>query len=305
MENIESNTGINSIQSLFKSKKPIRIPAYQRAYSWGKKQVKQFYDDLLEQNGKNYYLGHLLFERNGNTLFIVDGQQRLTTAVIFLAALAKTLKDMDSNYSYLADTYLTDTFRTIEDDQIVLRRIIKQMSITESFGSETLSQKKIIRAFKFFSDELKEQPDKLLMLQSSLENATVLVYYIDSKVEATQIFEYQNNRGKELSPFEIIKAYLMHQIYLLSDSPEKADNDIADIQVMVAAIYRNIEMVDGYFSENDLLNNFCYLYYNIDGNVESIKTHLSGRSQKTDWIKQFFDNFLDLTQNAKSIIIIK
>jgi uncharacterized protein with ParB-like and HNH nuclease domain len=66
------------IRSLFKAAVSIRIPAYQRAYSWESKQCSQFLEDLLEQNGKKYYLGQFLFEREGNTLFIIDGQQRLT-----------------------------------------------------------------------------------------------------------------------------------------------------------------------------------------------------------------------------------
>jgi uncharacterized protein with ParB-like and HNH nuclease domain len=101
------------IQQLFKKFGHIRIPAYQRAYSWENKQCTQFLEDLLEQKGKQYYLGQLLFERDGNTFFVIDGQQRLTTIVIFLSTVAKILNERNENTMHLTKTYLTDVFKTI------------------------------------------------------------------------------------------------------------------------------------------------------------------------------------------------
>ena len=64
MEAIQTeNKTAESIQQLFKSSESVRIPAYQRAYSWEKKQCIQFLEDLLEQKGKKYYLGQFLFEK--------------------------------------------------------------------------------------------------------------------------------------------------------------------------------------------------------------------------------------------------
>ena len=83
------NKKVENIQMLFKTSESIRIPAYQRAYSWESRQCSQFLEDLLEQKGKKYYLGQFLFEKDGNTLFIIDGQQRLTTTILFLSAIAK------------------------------------------------------------------------------------------------------------------------------------------------------------------------------------------------------------------------
>jgi uncharacterized protein with ParB-like and HNH nuclease domain len=60
----------------------IEIPAYQRAYTWGKIQHEQWLDDL-------YHLGQFIFERAGERRHVVDGQQRLTTAILFLAAIVK------------------------------------------------------------------------------------------------------------------------------------------------------------------------------------------------------------------------
>ena len=94
----------------------------------------------------------------------------------------------------------------------------------------------------------------------------------------------------------------MHQIYIQSTNNNQANNDIAEIQSVISKTYRYIEAVEGYFTENELLDNYCNLFFNIDGNIESIKEKLNKEENKTRWIKLFFENFVELTHSAKSIV---
>ena len=299
---IENKTSEN-IKTLFEASESIRIPAYQRAYSWENKQCSQFLEDLLEQKSKRYYLGQFLFEKDRETLFIIDGQQRLTTTILFLSAIAKIQEKQGQNIHKIKETYLTDVFRTIEDDQIIFKKISQKHLVSEIDDTETISQKRIIEAFNFFETELiKLDNDSLYLVQQTLENAVISTFYITNKVEATQVFEYQNNRGKELSRFEVIKAYLMHQIYIQSTNDVQANNDIADIQREISQTYRHIEAVESYFTESELLDNYCNLFFNINGNIEAIKEKLNKEENKTKWIKLFFENFVELTHSAKSIV---
>jgi uncharacterized protein with ParB-like and HNH nuclease domain len=297
------NKTAESIQQLFKNSDCVRIPAYQRAYSWGDKQCSQFLEDLLEQKGKKYYLGQFLFEKDGNTLFIIDGQQRLTTTILFLSAIAKIKILKGENIDSIREIYLTDVFRTIDDDQVIFKKVTQKHLVSAIDDTETISQKRIIEAFNFFETELsKLDNENLNLIQQTLENAVISTFYITNKVEATQVFEYQNNRGKELSRFEVIKAYLMHQIYIQSTNNNQANNDIAEIQSIISKTYRYIEAVEGYFTENELLDNYCNLFFNIGGNIEAIKEKLNKEENKTQWIKLFFENFVELTHSAKSIV---
>ncbi|EJF08935.1 DUF262 domain-containing protein [Pontibacter sp. BAB1700] len=307
MENVLeplTNTKVaESIQQLFQYSVAIRIPAYQRAYSWGEKQRTQFLEDLLEQKGKRYYLGQLLFEKDGNTLFIIDGQQRLTTTVIFLSAIAKALSALGENTEEIRDTYLTDVFRTIDDDHVIFKKTTQKHLVSAIDDTETISQKRIIEAFNFFEARLcKFDIISLKEIQQTLESAVISTFYISNKIEATQVFEYQNNRGKELSRFEVIKAYLMHQLYIQSTDNHQANNDIAEIQSNISKTYRYIEAVEGYFTENELLSSFCNLFYSIGGNIEAVKERLNKEEKKTEWIKLFFENFVELTHSAKSVV---
>ena len=83
----------------------IFVPAYQRAYSWDtetdtskpSKQVNTFISDLEDYKRSNteskYYFGHFLFEEKTESEFgVIDGQQRLTTIVIFLSALFQKIE---------------------------------------------------------------------------------------------------------------------------------------------------------------------------------------------------------------------
>ena len=79
-----------NIKSFFEGSKQYAIPVYQRAYSWGEKQWNEFLEDLKEatKGSNHYFFGNVLLENTGD---IIDGQQRITTIVIFARALCNEL----------------------------------------------------------------------------------------------------------------------------------------------------------------------------------------------------------------------
>ena len=99
MEAIQTeNKTAESIQQLFKSSDCVRIPAYQRAYSWGDKQCSQFLEDLLEQKGKKYYLGQFLFEKDGNVIgvYSVTSRRPETLKKITIAVMVVSVRIVES-----------------------------------------------------------------------------------------------------------------------------------------------------------------------------------------------------------------
>ena len=89
----------NKIIDLFNKLKFIKVPDYQRAYSWEEDQIKRFLSDIEEYIGNKeieYYMGHFLFEKHDNSdvYYIIDGQQRLTTIIIFLSCIFKRIKSL-------------------------------------------------------------------------------------------------------------------------------------------------------------------------------------------------------------------
>ena len=74
------------------------VPIYQRGYSWRKEEVGQLWDDVLlamEDKGEEYFIGAMVFVREPKSpLYIIDGQQRLATLTVFLAALRDAFDDL-------------------------------------------------------------------------------------------------------------------------------------------------------------------------------------------------------------------
>lgn len=161
---------VNTIQSLFGAAICIRIPEYQRAYSWELKQCTQFLEDLQEQRCKRYYLGQFLFERAGDVFYIIDGQQRLTTTILFLSAFAKVQSKKGKDIDYIRSTYLTDVFRTVGDDQIVFRQLTQKHLLSKQNDTETISQRRLLEAFNYFERVLSaEEEEVVLELRNTLD----------------------------------------------------------------------------------------------------------------------------------------
>src|SRR3954447_13703767 len=90
-----------SFAGVLEGKKQYQVPLYQRVYSWGKKQLDQLWDDIVElvtarrdEPGTSHFIGSLVLATSPDfnavgvsKLLVVDGQQRLTTLTLLLAAL--------------------------------------------------------------------------------------------------------------------------------------------------------------------------------------------------------------------------
>jgi uncharacterized protein with ParB-like and HNH nuclease domain len=86
-------------------KQKLRVPIYQRNYSWSIDNCKQFFYDLLsigndENNTSRHFIGSIIFinEKSDMPLItterlIIDGQQRLTTINLIIAALSNFLNE--------------------------------------------------------------------------------------------------------------------------------------------------------------------------------------------------------------------
>lgn len=251
---------IHTLQDIFKLS-IFNIPQYQRAYAWEKdKQLPTYLDDLRQQavateknKDKNYFLGTLLLHQvdpinNPKSIHVVDGQQRLTTSVIFIAAALSMLgqqthlveeaglklRPLYRNFIFDDDDEIHKFNTIIEDNAFFRSKILKTNNGDVSQGSP--SSKRLIEAYDFFINEVRD--DEWGKLIKVLINAKVMVYSVQDSADATLIFELQNDRGKRLTDLEALKSYLMHLIYLHAKNP---NDSLSVVQSHFANIYRYIE----------------------------------------------------------------
>ena len=87
-----------------------KVPPYQREYSWHKVQWEELFQDLIEADGA-HFLGTIITLNTtmdtvpGSVLELIDGQQRMTTLTLLLAAVYSVLRQ---HYDELDDDTRTD-----------------------------------------------------------------------------------------------------------------------------------------------------------------------------------------------------
>ena len=129
----KTNKGSSTFESIFfthEGPRAIRVPDYQRAYSWEQKQIELFIKDLVDYRGgrNGYYFGHFIAEEVRNSAWegweIVDGQQRITTLVLFLEVCR-----LQSPCGSHAITYsLIDHFSTVSYDLEAFQATLANLS---------------------------------------------------------------------------------------------------------------------------------------------------------------------------------
>lgn len=162
------------------------IPKYQRPYKWSTKHVIQLIDDILKyKDASAYRIGTVVLHEekdndNNEVLNIVDGQQRLLTLTLILKCL-----NYDRSMSLIAHKFSND---------ITINNLRKNYAI-------------IYQKIKNFTDD-----DKFIIKQFLLEKCEIVVIKLDDISEAFQFFDSQNARGKELEPFDLLKAYHLREM---------------------------------------------------------------------------------------------
>ena len=85
---------LQSLQDIFNGNK-FKIPSFQRGYSWETAQLEDFWEDIMIlPAGKLHYMGMLTVEKKddeADVLWVVNGQQRLTTSIILINELLKRM----------------------------------------------------------------------------------------------------------------------------------------------------------------------------------------------------------------------
>ncbi|MGA2030477.1 MAG: DUF262 domain-containing protein, partial [Verrucomicrobiota bacterium] len=117
---------------------PLKLPEFQRPYSWEKTQVATFWGDLIafrERYEKNsmdaeYFLGPVVLMESKTEITVLDGQQRLATATIFLAVLRDVAREL---HALNPAPELHDFARDIQ------RELIEKKDTTPLMYSLTLS----------------------------------------------------------------------------------------------------------------------------------------------------------------------
>ncbi|MEJ6399915.1 DUF262 domain-containing protein [Nicoliella lavandulae] len=254
------NPSVQSISDLF-SANQYRIPVYQRGYSWGNDQVLDLWEDLMEVvNGgrDSHFFGQIVtFNAEDDFQELIDGQQRVTTSQILLAAIknvsGEIKKELDGKakvgfeellpiYSHNSKTY-EESSRALDDgNRLVTKKSSNEENIQAAFVNLVLNGRLIDSKtknkainnmwdaydnfYKWIKKDLKglsinDQINRLSDIFDSFFNKFYIVKVLaPNRQDAFTIFETLNSRGAVLTASDIIKS---HIISLLSLEQENID----------------------------------------------------------------------------------
>ena len=220
-----------TIAELFVSrdKETYEIPIYQRNYAWEKDEIsaliQDVYDSYQKDKNANYYIGTLVTYHKGDNVYeIIDGQQRLTTIWLILAALGevpvnrlmyRARKKSDAALNAIKHKVLKEN----SDDTAHL------MAISTIVEEET--DRGIENGFGYVKEAIAEigfeESAKEKFLSFFKEHVCIIHYQVPKDVDLNHYFEIMNSRGEQLEKHEIVKATLMQQIKKEEDSEKDRD----------------------------------------------------------------------------------
>ncbi|MDO8532566.1 MAG: DUF262 domain-containing HNH endonuclease family protein [Dehalococcoidia bacterium] len=253
-----------------------RIPQYQRAYSWRSKERKDLFEDIdrtwAAGNDRHHFMATIVgLRREKRTIIttehqvveVVDGQQRITTLILILKAIAKALDRSDpvgerigreidetlvkqDKASLLLLQTNHDTSNYFAD---YLRR--RTGNPPPSGSAKTLADRELLTAMedceKFVGD-WQGRGDSLTDLVGLLKNRLTFVFYeIGDEAMVYTVFEVLNSRGLDVSWFDRLKSMLM-AIVFEADTGNKSEN-IGVVHQLWADIYRCVGLRLGSSSE--------------------------------------------------------
>ena len=215
-----------------------RVPPYQREYSWSKQQWEELFDDLVEAESA-HFLGTIICLNatvdavDSNVLELIDGQQRMTTITILLAAIYSILRDHKESLDEDAQADLANLRRQLvrrQDGQLRLRpqrqgnnladyeQVMKEAGLNiEANRVNYFPLRKMSRCFQHFRNEIADYAydqsldvaTAAMQVLGAISRAIIVKIEVANHADAFVLFESLNNRGMPLTPVDLIKNYLL------------------------------------------------------------------------------------------------
>ncbi len=204
------------------------IPVYQRTYSWTERECQQLWDDILRTGsddeiaahfvGSIVYIEESLYQVTSQSpLLVIDGQQRLTTVMLILEALARHVGDGEPVDGFsarkLRQYYLLNP---LEEDErgfkLVLTQTDKESLIALMLQRPlpTEASLRVTENFEYFQKQISALGDDVTPICRGLAKLMVVDIALSREQDNPQlIFESMNSTGRELSQADLIRNFVL------------------------------------------------------------------------------------------------
>lgn len=224
-----------SIQSLLQSRR-FAIDDYQREYKWDHTNIEELVSDLLEkflqsyregdepdetETYKEYFLGSIIVTTRNGKNYLVDGQQRVTSLTLLLIYLYRLAMDRGLGVAATIRPMIYSDHRGKPRFNLdVAERTDAMAALFEgreynAEGKDESVRNILDRYRDIETSGLDEQLENTLphFIYWLIENVGLIEILAADDRQAFAIFETMNDRGKSLSPVDMLKAYLLAPIH--------------------------------------------------------------------------------------------
>jgi hypothetical protein len=296
-----------TLGDILSTKKNLRVPTNQRSYAWRKEHVDDLFKDLngaITKGADEYFLGSIIVVISKETIEVYDGQQRLATTLILIAAIRDHF--FNSGDIETANSIAQESLRSVErkklelrphmrlsaeDNQFFVDRVLRSPNESERISAKPDSKKEshglIDTAAKSAAAHVAtitkqlSSADKVQLLHKWLDflqkEARVIWVEVTDEKTAFRIFETMNDRGLKLSAADLVKNYL----YSLGDQRK---DDIVQKWLSMTAILESLGRDDG-----DIVDYIRYLWITTHGPTrvndlfDNIKNEVNSEGTAVPW----------------------
>lgn len=222
------------------------IPVFQRAYVWDGKDCDTLWHDVITagQNDAEHFIGTILYlqdeqaaqqaraagvEAAPQVLDVIDGQQRLTTVTLMLAALRNTLVQEAGPDEATARKIEAKYLRVNGDYRLALSEYDRQTlfdivdGITpplpvkdEDAGADAFEDYEgsvaVAANYHYFASKMAADGFDAQTLLRGLENLVIISAELEEGDAAQQVFESLNAKGMPLTTGDLVKNCLMADV---------------------------------------------------------------------------------------------
>lgn len=225
------------LRDLLAGNHQFNVPIYQRTYDWDKEHCKQLYDDIIHagliDSDSTHFLGAIIYYTPRQAIAnishhqLIDGQQRITTFMLLLAALKRELNDQISQQTLInqilyntvesrdSDGYLK--MKLSQDDNDAFEEILKNGHTARSGNIRT--------NYEYFCKWISQsQPSNNFdVIWKGVQKLSIVHIVTNDQDNAQRIFESMNSTGLDLSTTDLVQNHLLMQFDL--EQQKKVYND--------------------------------------------------------------------------------
>jgi uncharacterized protein with ParB-like and HNH nuclease domain len=223
----------NFLNSLSSKDVTFFIPPYQRNYEWSTSTCKVFLGDIQKVATANssgtraeHFFGSVVYvvEDAGfgvpSRYILTDGQQRITTSMLFLMALRDTISDEDLKETIQRNYLENERSGKQTDYKIKLKQVetdweaYKHLALSQSVPQE-LKNSAVFQNYEFFRRTLESLPEqeRRNLLERGLAKFSIIAIQLEPDKNPwenpQEIFESMNSLGKPLSLADLVRNYLL------------------------------------------------------------------------------------------------